>query len=92
MIRGTCVTLVTLAMTTCVGAALADDVASATIFHNVRTKWSQGRLFSNEVRKPKEGGAGHEQRGKTRSVRVSPLCSPTNGACDSPVCIPAELC
>jgi hypothetical protein len=33
-----------------------------------------------------------EQSRRARSVTSSPLTSPTNGASDSPACIPAELC
>jgi hypothetical protein len=33
-----------------------------------------------------------ERHRRARSVTTSPLSSPTNGASDSPACIPAELC
>jgi hypothetical protein len=97
------VAIITFIVSSFVGCTFADHVGLAATSHDVRTKPSQGMLPFNAIvlaesskRLPtsrnRRGPREVEQRWTDQPVTASPLSSPTDGASDSPACMPAEFC
>lgn len=92
MFRRLRVAIMTVMILTLVGSAFGENVDLAAKPRDLETKLSRGMPSFIAGHQSKERRVVPDRPWRARPATASPLCSPTNGACSSPVCIPAELC
>jgi len=94
--------IIALVVSALVGPAAA-DVGLAATSRGVGTTTHHGHMRSNATNhaaprthllrlRPEPGPGAVEQRRNAPSATAPPLSSPSNGAADSPACVPAALC